>query len=60
MPILSGWSRWITLVLGVYVFAVLFPAVFGPFVLGRLAIGIWMLLFGALGYTLWRGRMGSR
>ena len=60
MPILSGWSRWITLVLGVYVFAVLFPAVFGPFVLGRLAIGIWMLLFGALGYTMWRGRMGSR
>ena len=28
--------------------------------LGRPAIGIWTLLFGTLGYTLWRRRIVSR
>lgn len=52
--ILPGWGRWAPLVLGVYVFVPLFPAVFGPMVLGRLAIGVWMLLFAALGVALVR------
>jgi hypothetical protein len=50
----------ITLVLGIYVFVILFPAVFGLFVLGRLASGIWLLLYAALGYALWRGRTVGR
>jgi hypothetical protein len=37
-----------------------FPAVFGVFVLGRLASGIWLLLYAALGYALWRGRTVGR
>jgi hypothetical protein len=53
-PVLAGWGRWVTLVLGVYVFVPMFPAVFGPMVLGRIAIGVWLLLFGALGVALMR------
>jgi hypothetical protein len=52
-PVLSS-GRWMPLVLGVYVFVPLFPAVFGPMVLGRLAIGVWMLLFAVLGVALIR------
>jgi hypothetical protein len=50
----DGIGRWLVLALGVYVFAVLFPAVFGPMVAGRIAIGVWMLLFAALGLLLMR------
>ncbi len=56
--VLTGASRWLPLALGIYVFVVLFPAVFGPQVAGRLAIGVWMLLFAALGVVLLKaGRM---
>lgn len=48
----TGWQRWITLVLGVYVFVVLLPAIFAPYVAGRIAIGVWMLLFAALGVAM--------
>jgi hypothetical protein len=44
----------VPLALGVYVFVPLLPAIFGPMVLGRIAIGVWMLLFGALGVALTR------
>ena len=30
------------------------PALMGPFVLARLAIAVWTLLFAALGYALWK------
>lgn len=46
---LPGWRRWIVLVTGAYVFVALLPAIFGPDILGRIAIGVWMLLFAALG-----------
>jgi len=52
--VLPGWGRWVPLVLGAYVFVPLFPAVFGPMVLGRIAIGVWLLLFAALGVALVR------
>jgi hypothetical protein len=42
------------LVMGGYVFVVMFPAVFGPLVAGRLAIGVWMLMFAVLGMALVR------
>jgi len=32
----------------------MFPAVFGPMVLGRIAIGVWLLMFAALGVALMR------
>jgi hypothetical protein len=45
----DGAARWLVLALGVYVFVVLFPAVFGPVVAGRLGIGVWLLGYAALG-----------
>lgn len=50
----SGWRRHITLALGVYVIVPLTPAIFGPFVVARLVIGLWVLLFAALGWALLR------
>lgn len=50
----SGWRRWVLLALGIYVFVPMTPAIFGPFVVARLAIGCWMLLFAALGWALLR------
>jgi hypothetical protein len=54
--LLGGWGRWLTLATGGYVFVVLFPAVFGPMVAGRLAIGAWLLLWAALGWAVAGGR----
>jgi len=48
----SGWRRFTALALGIYVIVPLTPALFGPFVVARLAIGVWMLLFAALGWAL--------
>ncbi len=45
----SDWRRSVPLLLGVYVFLPMTPAIFGPFVLARLAIGGWMLGFALLG-----------
>ena len=50
----SGWRGAVVLVAGVFVFVPMMPALVGPFVLARLAITVWMLLFAALGYALWR------
>ena len=55
----AAWAgaRWVpalVLVLGVYVFVPLTPAIMGPFTAGRLGIGGWMLLFAVLGYGLTR------
>lgn len=52
--LLTGWARWVVPVAGGYVFVVLFPAVFGPMVAGRLAIGAWMLLWAAIGWAVAR------
>ena len=53
-PVLTGADRWVVLVLGAWIFVVLLPALFGPLVAGRLAIGTWMLLFAWLGAALVR------
>jgi hypothetical protein len=50
----DGPARWLLLALGVYVFVVMFPAVFGPMVAGRIAIGVWLLGYAALGLALRR------
>jgi uncharacterized membrane protein YidH (DUF202 family) len=57
-PVLAGAGRWLPLTMGVYVFVVMFPAVFGPQVAGRIAIGVWMLMFAALGVSLVRADPG--
>ena len=50
----TGPARWLLLALGVYVFVVMFPAVFGPMVAGRIAIGVWLLGYAALGLVMRR------
>jgi hypothetical protein len=57
-PVLAGAGRWLPLIMGGYVFVVMFPAVFGPLVAGRIAIGVWMLMFVALGASLVRAGSG--
>lgn len=57
-PVLAGAGRWLPLTMGGYVFVVMFPAVFGPLVAGRIAIGVWMLMFAALGASLVRADSG--
>ena len=47
-------ARGVVLVAGIFVFVPMMPALMGPFVLARLAITVWMLLFAALGYALWK------
>lgn len=50
----SGWQRYLPLVLGIYVFVPLTPGILGPFVVGRLVITVWMVLFALLGWVLMR------
>ncbi len=50
----SGWRGLVVLVAGIFVFVPMMPALMGPFILARLAITAWMLLFAALGYALWK------
>ena len=57
---LPGGRRWIVLVTGLYVFVALLPAVFGPDAAGRVAIGVWMLLFAALGLAARPSREEAR
>lgn len=48
----TGWRRFTPLACGVAVFVIVMPAIFGPFLAGRLAIGTWMLLFVALALAM--------
>jgi len=48
----SGWRRFIPLLLGITLFLVVTPGMFGGFVIARLAIGSWMALYAALGWSL--------
>ena len=48
-----GWQRFTPLAIGIATFAVVTPGMFGSFVIARLAIGFWLLLFAALGWSLY-------
>lgn len=50
----ARWLPAVVLMLGIYVFVPLTPAISGSFTAGRLGIGGWMLLFAVLGYGLTR------
>ena len=50
----ARWLPVLVLLLGVYVYVPLMPAIMGSFVAGRLGIGGWMLLFAGFGYGLMR------
>jgi hypothetical protein len=59
----SGWRARTPLVIGVAQFVMLTPGMSGGFVLARLVIGAWMLMFAALGWSLYaeaRGEVTSR
>ncbi len=49
----TGWRRFVALICGVAVFVIVIPGVFGPFLAGRLVLAVWMLMFAALGWTLY-------
>jgi hypothetical protein len=49
----SGWRRFIVLTCGVAVFAIVIPGILGPFLVARLALTVWMLMFAALGWALY-------
>lgn len=51
-PDTAAWVPLVVTLLGAWVFVPLLPAIMGPHVLGRLAIGGWMLLFAVLGWGL--------
>jgi hypothetical protein len=48
-----GWRRWTPLAIGIATFAVVTPGMFGGFVIARVAIGSWLLLLAALGWSLY-------
>jgi hypothetical protein len=48
-----GWRRWTPLAIGIATFAIVMPGMFGGFVIARLAIGSWLLLLAALGWSLY-------
>lgn len=48
----GDWRRYVPLLLGVYVFVPMTPALFGPHAFARFAIGGWMLGFALLGWAL--------
>ena len=56
----GGWQRFVALICGVAVFVIVIPGVFGPFLAGRLAITVWMLMFAALGWALYTRARISR
>lgn len=47
-------GRSIVLVCGAYVFVPLLPALFAPMIVGRVAIGVWQLLFAGIGLVVVR------
>jgi hypothetical protein len=49
----AGWRRFVPLVCGVAVFVIVIPGILGPFLVARLAITVWMLMFAALGWALY-------
>lgn len=52
--VLGGVGRWLVLVIGVWVIVPLTPAIFAGYELGRIAIGLWLLLFTWLGAEMIR------
>lgn len=59
--ILVGIGRWAMFITGAYVFFPLLPAIFAPFAVGRVALGVWLLLFAWTGLVMlrWAGSSAS-
>lgn len=52
--VLRGTSRWLVLAIGVWVIVPLTPAIFAGYEAGRIAIGLWLLMFAWLGVVMIR------
>lgn len=52
--VLTGVGRWLMVVIGIWVIVPLTPAIFAGYELGRIAIGLWLLLFTWLGAEMIR------
>jgi hypothetical protein len=50
----DGPARSLLLALGIYVFVPLLPALVAPMIFGRIALGVWLLLFAWLGLEIAR------
>lgn len=48
----TGWRRFIVLICGAALFVIVIPGLFGPFLVARLVLTVWMLMFAALGWAL--------
>ena len=45
--------RFVALICGVAVFVIVIPGILGPFLVARLALTVWMVMFAALGWALY-------
>ncbi len=52
----TGWPSYLVLLMGVWVFVPMFPALLLSFLAARLSITAWMLMYAALGWLLWRAQ----
>lgn len=52
--VLTGWSRWLLLALGVYVFVPMTPVMMLGFTPARIALAVWSLLFALQGLVMLR------
>ncbi|WP_109212357.1 MULTISPECIES: hypothetical protein [Microbacterium] len=50
--VLCGAGRWLVLIAGIYMFVPTVPALFAGFVVGRLVLIGWFLLFAAIGWAM--------
>lgn len=56
----SGWRRFIVLICGAALFVIVIPGLFGPFLIARLVLTVWMLMFAALGWALYTHAIHAR
>ncbi len=49
----QGWRRYVILACGAAVFVIVVPGLMGSFLMARLAIVLWMMVFGAFGWALY-------
>ncbi len=56
----TGWRRFIVLTCGAALFVIVIPGLFGPFLIARLVLTVWMLMFAALGWALYTHAVHTR
>lgn len=49
----NGWRRFIVLICGAAFFVIVIPGLLAPFLVARLVLTVWMMMFAALGWALY-------